>query len=222
MDENEQKLRETLVEIARYCESHDLLVFTQGNFSARIPGTERVLITPSDVEYPTMTPDDIVEIDLNGNKIDGIYEPSSEASIHTTAMKRHPAVMAGAHIEPPYLNALYAVNKEVPNILGNFVYLFGGRGIAVGPSIRSANQEFADKTLDAMGDKFGVVWKNHGLFCVGPDPRTAFKRCMAAEQASRVYYLALSLNQGEPDLIPQEVQDEMVEAARQHGWIQAI
>lgn len=222
MENIELSLKKDLIQIAQYCESHDLLVFTQGNFSARIPETDRVLITPSDIEYPTMQPDDIVEVDLDGNKISGKHDASSETPIHTTAMRRHPSVLGCAHVESPYLNALYTLDKEIPNIIGNFVYLFGGEGLAVGPSIRSANQDFAEQTLDAMGDKYGVVWKNHGLFCVGSSPRVAFKRCMAAEQAARVYYLALALNQGEPDLIPQDVQDEMVEAARKHGWVQAI
>ena len=196
------ELRQELIYVAQYCESHDLLIYTQGNFSSRIAGTDRVLITPSDVPYPTMVPEDIIEVDINGNKLSGKYEPSSESPIHLTAMRRDPNVGACVHIESPYLNALYTVNKPVPNILGNFVYLFGGKGLAVGPAIRSANQDFADKTIDAMGDKFGVIWKNHGLFCVGPNIKVAFKRCIAAEQAARVYYLALALGQGEPDLIP--------------------
>lgn len=221
MDAHELELRQQLIDAAQYCECRDLLVYTQGNFSARIPGTDRVLITPSDIPYPTMVPEDIVEVDLDGNKVSGKHSPSSETAIHTTAMRRNPQVMACAHVESPYVNALYTLDLEIPNIIGNFTYLFAGKGLALGPSIRSANQDFAEKTLDAMGDKMGVVWKNHGMFCVGPDVKLAMKRCMAAEQAGRVYYLALSLNRGTPDLIPQDVQKEMVETAIAHGWAEA-
>jgi ribulose-5-phosphate 4-epimerase/fuculose-1-phosphate aldolase len=221
MNNIELELREQLIYVAQYCESRDLLIYTQGNFSARIPDTDRVLITPSDIPYPTMTPDDIIEIDLEGNKVSGKHEPSSETAIHVTAMRRYPYVGACAHIESPYLNALYTLDKPIPNILGNFVYLYAGMGLAIGPSIRSANQDFADQTLDAMGDKFGVVWKNHGLFCVGQTIQVAFKRCITAEQAARVYYLALALGQGEPDLIPEDVQAEMVETAKKWGWVKA-
>lgn len=222
MNPNELELRQELITAAQYCESHDLLIYTQGNFSTRVAGTDRVLITPSDIPYPTMVPEDIVEVDIEGNKISGKYEASSETPIHLTAMRRYPHVGACAHIESPYLNALSSVNKSVPNILGNFVYLFGGMGLALGPSIRSANQDFADNTIDAMGEKFGVIWKNHGLFCVGQNIKIAFKRCIAAEQAARVYYLSLALGQGEPDLIPDDVQAEMVETAKKWGLTKAV
>ena len=78
MKPNELELRQELITVAQYCESHDLLIYTQGNFSSRVADTDRVLITPSDIPYPTMVPDDIVEVDINGKKLSGKHEPSSE------------------------------------------------------------------------------------------------------------------------------------------------
>jgi L-ribulose-5-phosphate 4-epimerase len=208
------ELRKEIIGTAQRCEAMDLVMYSQGNFSIRIPGTDRVLITPSGRPYTNMKPEDIVTVDLLGQKLDGMYESSSETAIHTLAYRLYPWVGACAHVEPPYLNAVYAVNKEVPNIVGNFVYLFQGKGIALGPSAKSGNVGFAEMTLKAMGDRFGVVWKNHGVFCIGKDLQTAFARCWTAEQAARVYYLALSMGVGEPDPIPLDVQAEMAEAAR--------
>ena len=62
-----------------------------------------------------------------------------------------------------------------------------------------------------MSDHFGVVWKNHGVFCVGETVEMAWRRCWAAEQAGKVYYLALALQAGQPDLIPEEERAAMVE-----------
>ncbi len=208
------ELRKEIIEIAQRCEAMDLVMYSQGNFSARLPGTDRILITPSGRPYTNMQPEDIVTVDLFGQKIDGIYEPSSETPIHTLAYQLYPWVGGCAHVEPPYLNAVYAVNREVPNIVGNFVYLFEGKGLAVGPSAKSGSAGFAEMTLKAMGDRFGVVWRHHGLFCIGRDLREAFMRCWASEQAARVYYLAVSMGVGEPDLIPLDAQAEMVETAR--------
>jgi ribulose-5-phosphate 4-epimerase/fuculose-1-phosphate aldolase len=223
MPVSERDLRQQIIAVAQICECRDLLIYTQGNFSARRPGTpDQVLITPSDVPYPGMQPDDLVVVNLEGQKLEGKHQPSSETPIHTTAYRRFPQVGACAHVESPYVNALYALGIEIPPILGNFVYLFAGKGLAVGPSIKSASRDFAEKTLDAMGDRFGVVWKNHGMFCVGPDIHTALKRCLAAEQSARVYWLALSLGKGEPDLVPAGVQQEMIEAVAALGWTKAI
>ena len=222
MTSKDIELRKELIFYARKCEDRDLLAFTQGNFSTRLPGTDYVLITPSDVPYDNMQPEDIVVVDMDGKKVEGKHRPSSEAPIHTEAYKRHPGVHACAHIESPYINALSALNIEIKPVLGNFVYLFGGKGLAMGPSIKSGNQSFAEATLDAMGDHFGVIWKNHGAFCVGSDIKTAFKRCVMGEQCARVQYLALALGRGEPDLIPDEIRDEMIAAAAAAGWTKAI
>ncbi len=110
----------------------------------------------------------------------------------------------------------------MPNVLGNFVYLFAGRGLAVAPAIRSGTREFAEITLEAMGDHLGVVWKNHGIFCVGHTVRSALDRCVAAEQAAKVYYLALALKRGEPDLVPEGAQEDMVRTAAALGLTRGI
>jgi ribulose-5-phosphate 4-epimerase/fuculose-1-phosphate aldolase len=219
---DDPELRRSLVKMARRCERLGMVSHAQGNLSARITGADCVLITPSGLPYADMEPEDIVAVDLEGHKIQGVRAPSSEWQVHTLTYRRYSGVGAGIHVESPYVNALYTLDLAVPNILGNFVYLFAGRGLAIGPSIRSGTQAFAETTLDAMGEHFGVVWKNHGMFCVGQDLDVAFNRCVAAEQAARVYYLALSLQRGEPDLIPQAVQEEMVEAAREKGWTRPI
>ena len=215
-------IRREIVDIAHRAEALGLVQHSQGNFSARIPGTDYILITPSAVPYANMGSDDIVTVDLEGQKVHGIHDPTSEKEIHTLAYRTRPAVGGCVHVESPYVNTLYTLNLAVPNILGNFVYLFAGKGLALAPSIRSGNADFAHITLEAMGEHFGVVWKNHGMFCIGRDIRSAFDRCVAAEQAARVYYQALALKMGEPDLIPEDIQAEMVAVAAERGWERAV
>ncbi len=219
---DDPRLRRGIVAAARHAEALGLVAYAQGNLSARIPGTGYVLITPSGVPYADMQPEDVVTVDLEARRVHGALEPSSETPIHIMTYRTHPAVGACVHVEPPYLNALYVLNREIPNILGNFVYLFGGRGLAVAPCLRSGTAEFAEVSVRAMGDRFGVVWKNHGLFCVGQDVGHALNRCAAAEQAARVYCLALALRAGEPGLIPLDVQEDMVATAHARGWARPI
>lgn len=222
MMEPEVEIARHIVAVARRAESFGLVQNAQGNFSVRPPGKDYFLITPHGVPYSQIVPEDMVSADFDGHKLAGRYEPSTEAEVHALAYRRFPDIGACAHVEPPYVNALYSLNRPVPNVLGNFVYLFAGRGLAAGPSLRSGTRQFAHASLDAMGDRFGVVWKNHGVFCIGSDLEVALDRCVAAEQAARVYYLALTLRLGEPDLVPDGVQEEMVEATRASGWSKAV
>lgn len=222
MTANEEPLRRALVDVARHAEALGLVLNAQGNFSLRVPGTDRVLITPSGLPYRRLQPADLVVVNLHGGRLAGDHEPSTEVDIHCLAYLRYPHVFGVAHVEPPYLNAVYLTGAEIPNLLGNYVYLFEGRGLAVAPPIKSGSREFAETSLDAMGDRPGIVWRNHGVFCVGPDLDAAFDRCVAAEQAARVYYLARTLRGEEPDALPAEVQAEMVETLRRLGLSRAL
>lgn len=222
MTANEEPLRRALVDVARHAEALGLVLNAQGNFSLRVPGTERVLITPSGLPYRRLQPDDLVVVDVDGGRLTGDRAPSTEVDIHCLAYRRHPEVGGCAHVEPPYLNAVYLTGSEIPNLLGNYVYLFEGRGLAVAPPIQSGSRAFAETSMDAMGDRLGIVWRNHGVFCVGPDLDVAFDRCVAAEQAARVYHLACTLRREEPDPLPADVQAQMVETLRRLGPSRAL
>lgn len=211
-------LRRDLVEVAQRCEAYGLVLRSQGNFSARIPGTNRILITPTGLPYSTMRPGDIVELELDGRVLREPHAPSYEVPVHLAAYRSDARIGACAHTEPPYINALYALNKTLPNVLGNFVHAFAGKGLAVGPRMKSGSPAFAAANVEAMGDRFGVVWPNHGLFCVGRTLEVAFIRSLHAEQAAQVYYLAIALEGREPILLPASEQAAIVESARKGGW----
>ncbi|HTX00506.1 MAG TPA: class II aldolase/adducin family protein [Acidimicrobiales bacterium] len=222
MTVRELEIARSIVGVAKHAEALGLVRNAQGNFSVRLPGERAFLITPHGIPYTELTPEDLVVADLEGHKSRGMHAPSTETEVHALAYRRHAGVGACVHVEPDYINVLTVLNRPIPNVLGNFVYLFAGRGLAVGPSLRSGNVNFAAASLEAMGDRFGVVWKNHGVFCIGPDLDSAFDRCVAAEQAARVYYLTLALQLGEPDLVPLDVQAEMIDFARSSSFREAI
>ena len=216
----EWPLRQQLVEIAQRCEAYGLVLRSQGNFSVRLPNSDRALITPSGVPYGTMKPGDIIEVDLDGRLQSAPHPPSYELPVHLAAYRADVRIRACAHTEPPYINALYALDGTLPNVLGNFVYAFGGRGLAIGPRMRSGTAAFGEASIRAMGDRFGVVWPNHGLFCIGRDLEVAFMRSLYAEQAAQVYYLAISLDGREPAIFPPDQEAEILASSQQDGWDQ--
>lgn len=59
-----------------------LVIYTWGNVSAIDKKTKLVVIKPSGVDYEQMTPDDMVVVDLSGNKVEGRYKPSSDTPTH--------------------------------------------------------------------------------------------------------------------------------------------
>ena len=92
-----QEIREIVVEAAKKSNALGLIHGTSGNISMRDDNDEVVAITPSGIEYETMTAEDITLVDLDGNVIEGKYKPSSETPMHTAIMRARPDVRAVVH-----------------------------------------------------------------------------------------------------------------------------
>ncbi len=166
---------------------------TQGNISVRVPGTQdRFLITPTDLEYDKMAPEDIVLVDDNYEVLDGHLLPSSEVTVHVAVYKRRPDVNAIVHSEPIFTNVWGVVGEPILGTLVNMVIYTKG-DVPIMPFELSNNAIFGDHMCDVMGDLNAVVWANHGLLTVGPDLRTAFKTSVAVESAAKVLTFARAI-----------------------------
>ncbi|WP_151524560.1 class II aldolase/adducin family protein [Serinicoccus kebangsaanensis] len=159
---------------------------TQGNISIRVPGEqERFLITPTDLEYDRMSPEDIVLVDARGEVVEGRHEPSSEVTVHLATYRRRPDAHAIVHTEPPYANVWGVIGEPIRGTLVNMVIYTKGE-VPIMPFAQSNNAAFGDAMCDVMGDTNAVVWANHGLLTVGADLRQAFKTTVAVESAAKV------------------------------------
>ncbi|MFV0451461.1 MAG: class II aldolase/adducin family protein [Propioniciclava sp.] len=182
-------LRAAREEILAYClrsMEYGLNFNTQGNISLRVPGPENLyLITPTDLEYDKMSPEDIVLVNDNYEVIDGHLEPSSEVTVHVAVYQRRPDVGAIVHSEPVFTNVWGVVGEPILGTLVNMVIYTKG-DVPIMPFELSNNAAFGEHMCDLMGDLNAVVWANHGLLTVGPDLRTAFKTSVAVESAAKV------------------------------------
>lgn len=176
-------------EILQYClrsMEYGLNFNTQGNISMRVPGMDdRFLVTPTDLEYDKMVPEDVVLVDSEANVIEGDRGPSSEVTVHLAVYRRRPDVNAIVHSEPIFTNVWGVVGEPIPGALVNMVIYTKG-AVPIMPFALSNRTEFGDAMCDVMGDLNAVVWANHGLLTVGPNLRDAFKTSVAVESAAKV------------------------------------
>jgi L-ribulose-5-phosphate 4-epimerase len=194
MFENDEKKQAE--EILAYClqsMEYGLNFNTQGNISVRLPGDgDRFMITPTDLEYDRMSPDDLVIVDADANVLAGKHEPSSEVTVHLATYRRRPDVNAIVHTEPVYANVFGVLGEPITGALVNMVIYTKGE-VPIMPFALSNNTAFGDAMCDVMGDKNAVVWGNHGLLTVGDNLRDAFKTSVAVESAARVLLHARSV-----------------------------
>ncbi len=196
--DNEFDVAAVRAEILEYClrsMEYGLNFNTQGNISVRVPGEQpRFLITPTDIEYDKLTPDDIVLVDQNANVLEGGHEPSSEVTVHIATYRRRPDVNALVHTEPVFSNVWGVIGEPIRGTLVNMVIYTKG-DVPIMPFALSNRTEFGDQMCDVMGDLNAVVWANHGLLTAGENLRDAFKTSVAVESAAKVQLFARTLTQ---------------------------
>lgn len=181
---------------------------TAGNLSLR--HGEGMLITPTGIPPRELGPEQIVEMDLEGNW-EGRWKPSSEWAIHS---RLYQTTSAGAvvHAHPDNCVALAALRRPMPP----FHYMiagFGGNIVPCAPYACFGTPALAETVVAAMGTTYAAcLMSNHGIVTTGGDLASALVRAEKLEMLARQYLLACAA--GEPVLLSEE---ELTEVHSRYG-----
>lgn len=184
-----------VLEIARQMGEKGLVVGTSGNVSQRFrepAGRELVAITPSGRPYDTMKVEDIVLVDLEGQRVEGELAPSIETMLHVGIYKARKKICAVVHTHAVFGSIIAVTGKDIPPILDDQVIYLGGE-IKVASYALPGSPELARNAVAALGPRNAVVLANHGTLTVGRNLREAFNNCELLEKTARVCVLARSL-----------------------------
>jgi ribulose-5-phosphate 4-epimerase/fuculose-1-phosphate aldolase len=183
--------RQQVVAAARRLTASGHLVATGGNLSVRIPGRAAMAITPSNLDYQAMAPEDVCVLDLDLRVIEGTRQPSVESSLHAAIYRERPDVMAVVHTHQPYASALALVNRPIPSLFDEQVR-FLGRSVEIipyGPSGTFLLRRAVARAVRSKANAF--ILQNHGVVCLGPDLARAELNVALLEKCSLTYLLAL-------------------------------
>lgn len=206
MTDSERELRELLVRCARRMLAAGLVSGTSGNLSARAPGSSRCLITPSGVDYETMRPEDLVEVDLEGVPTGSGLKPSVDTPVHVAVYRARGDVGALIHTHSPYAAAFSTLHRDVPPLITESAGYLGG-GVRVMEYVPPARPDTGDQVAAGLGRDRAVLLPNHGVIAVGEDLRRCYNAASQVEESAHVAFLALQL--GEPRPVPREEIDRM-------------
>lgn len=202
--------RRQLVEFSRRMPADGLTVGTSGNLSVR--RGDRVAITPSGTAYDRLTPESICVVDIDGQRVDGPLEPSSEVPMHTLVYQRTDAV-AVVHTHPLYATTLSALIDELPPV--HYMIALLGGPVRVAPYATYGSRELAESSVTAMDGRYGVILQNHGATTCGATLDKAYTRSVYLEWMCRMYYQARLL--GEPHLLSGEEIERVGEMLDSYG-----
>jgi L-fuculose-phosphate aldolase len=194
----EGELREQLVRFARQMITTGLVRGTSGNISTREPGAAQALVTPSGVDYDTMTPDAVVLVDLQGSSVHPGFKPSVDTPIHVAIYRARADVGAVIHTHSPYAAAFSTVGREIPPLITESAGYVGG-AVRVMHYVPPAQTDTGDDVAKGLGGDRAVLLPNHGVVAVGENLKKAFAAAMAVEESAHVAFIALQL--GKPQLV---------------------
>jgi L-ribulose-5-phosphate 4-epimerase len=188
------ELRQEVCDLHAQLTKYQLVIWTAGNVSARVPGHDLMVIKPSGVDYDALTPDDIVVCDLHGNLVDGHLAPSSDTAAHAYVYRHMPEVGGVVHTHSTYATAWAARGEPIPCVLTMIADEFGG-DIPVGPFALIGDDSIGRGIVEALrGSRSpAVLMRNHGPFTVGPDARSAVKAAVMVEDVARTVHIGQQL-----------------------------
>jgi L-ribulose-5-phosphate 4-epimerase len=198
------ELRAAVADLHRYLTRYELVIWTAGNVSARVPGADLLVIKPSGVDYDELTPDAMVVTDLHGTLVDGERLPSSDTAAHAYVYRHVPEVGGVVHTHSTYATAWAARGEPIPCALTAMADEFGGE-IPVGPFARIGDDAIGRGVVDTLAGHRSpaVIMANHGVFTIGKDARSAVKAAVMCEDVARSTHLARQLG----PLVPIEQDD---------------
>lgn len=184
---------------------YQLVVWTAGNVSARVPGHQLLVIKPSGVAYDDLTPENMVVCDLHGRVVEGEHAPSSDTDAQAYVYRAMPEVGGVVHTHSTYATAWASRREPVPCVLTMGADEFGGE-IPVGPFAVIGDDSIGRGIVETLRDSRSpaVLMANHGVFAIGPTARAAVKAAVMCEDVARTVHVARQLGDPVP-LAPAQV-----------------
>ncbi len=202
VDATIRRLRGEVAALHAELPRNELVVWTAGNVSARVPGRDLLVIKPSGVSYDELTPESMVVTDLEANLVEGDHAPSSDTAAHAYVYAHLPEVGGVVHTHSTYATAWAARGEEVPCVLTMMADEFGGP-IPIGPFALIGDDSIGRGIVETLrrSRSRAVLMRNHGPFTVGADAKAAVKAAVMVEEVARTVHISRQL--GEPIPIPQ-------------------
>ncbi len=192
-----------------------LVTMHSGNASGLDRASGRLLIKPSGVDYDTLKPEDLVEVDLKtGEVVNSRLRPSVDLPHHLFLYRNMPGVCGIIHTHSNYATAWAAVGRPIPVCLTAIADQFGAE-IPCTPYIDNEGDHIGQAILKYRNRAPAILLGHHGVFAWGPTVRDALKVAVMTEDVAKTAHLAAML--GQPKELPPEEVKKWYDRYR-HGY----
>ena len=209
----ESTLRADIVEIGRRMYARGYTASNDGNISARL-GAERLLMTPKSVCKGFMTPDMLCITDLDGRKLQGDRDPSSEMLMHLEVYRQRPDVQAVVHAHPPLATGFAVAGIPLDRaVLAEVLTTLGS--VPIAEYATPSTSELPEAVRKYVKAHDGMLLANHGALTVGTDVYGAYYKMETIEHFAKISLVARLL--GRENLIAREEVERLQQLRGSYG-----
>lgn len=181
--------KETVIRAGHELIAAGLIARTWGNISCRISETQFV-ITPSGRAYDTLTPEEIVLVNIEDLEYEGEIKPSSEKGIHAACYKLRPEVNFVIHTHQVNASIVSALGMDINNVEGENAQVVG-TNLPIASYGLPGTKKLRKGVIDAItrSDAKAAVMAHHGAVCMGVDYDDAFNVAQKVEDICEQYVM---------------------------------
>ena len=221
-----EELRKQVYEANMELPRCNLVTYTWGNVSGIDRESGLVVIKPSGVEYDELTPENLVVLDLDGNRVEGELNPSSDTKTHLELYKAFPTLGGIVHTHSPYAVAWAQAGRDIPCYGTTHAdYFYGAVPCARHLTKEELDEDYEKNTGKVIIETFtnrgidlvavpGVICHSHGPFTWGKDAAQAVYHAVVLEEVAKMAILTLTIDPNAHPA-PQHVLDKHF--MRKHG-----
>jgi L-fuculose-phosphate aldolase len=184
-----------------------------GNISYRLD-ENRILCTPTQISKGQMSEDDLIICDMQGKKLEGRRERTSEIMMHITIYNLRPDIRSVVHAHPPVATGYAAAGRSLNLALLPEV-IIGLGCVPLADYGLPGTDELTRGMLPLIPKYDAILMGNHGAVCYGPDVWQAFFRMETVEHFARISFVAEML--GGARVLPKTEVDKLLDARTRYG-----
>ena len=209
-----KELKERVLEANLELQRRNLVIYTWGNVSGIDREKGLVVIKPSGVPYEELTADKMVVLDLEGNKVEGDLNPSSDTATHLEVYRNFPEIGGVVHTHSVFATAWAQSGQNIPCYGTTHAdYFYGEIPCTRMMTREEVEQDYELNTGKVIVETFknrdynytpGVLVAGHGPFTWGTDPANAVHNSVVLEELARMALYTIQINPlvgGIPDYI---------------------
>jgi L-fuculose-phosphate aldolase len=183
--------RRDLVQFGRMLHAQGFVAATDGNLSIRMDAG-RIMVTPTGFSKGMLRAEDMVIVDLDGRKLSGIHNPSSEIAMHLTIYKMRPEVAAVVHAHPCTATGFASAGIALDQPICSEIVITLGT-VPLAPYATTGTMELSESLKPFIPYHEAILMANHGVVTYGSDLRQAYMRMEAVEHYAKIVLAARQL-----------------------------